>query len=41
MNNKFDIKLVHENFVIALHEEDDVKLKEYLDSYEELNKYCS
>lgn len=38
MNNKFDIKLVHDNFITSLHEEDDVKLQDYLYSYEELNK---
>ncbi|KAF2886212.1 hypothetical protein ILUMI_19962 [Ignelater luminosus] len=41
MNDKFDIKLVHDNFLTSLHEDDDVKLKEYLYSYEELNKFCN
>lgn len=36
---KFDLKVVHDNFVTSLHEEDDVHLKYYLESYDELNKY--
>ncbi|KAK5647031.1 hypothetical protein RI129_005495 [Pyrocoelia pectoralis] len=41
MNNHFDIKLVHDNFQFSLNEENDVLLKEYLDGYEELNKFCN
>lgn len=35
---KFDLQVVHDNFVTSLTEEDDVILKHYLDSYYELNK---
>lgn len=35
---KFDLKVVHDKFLTSLHEEDDVHLKYYLESYEELNK---
>ncbi|CAH1959614.1 unnamed protein product [Acanthoscelides obtectus] len=35
----FNIKLVHENFEAAVHEDDDVLLQYYLDSFEELNKF--
>nr|CAI5837729.1 unnamed protein product [Callosobruchus analis] len=38
-NDYFDIKVVHENFEAAVHEEDDVLLQYYLDSFEELNKF--
>ncbi|KAK4880324.1 hypothetical protein RN001_008470 [Aquatica leii] len=40
MTNTFNIKFVHDNFQLSLHESDDVLLKEYLVSYEELNKFC-
>lgn len=36
--DKFTIKIVKDNFESALSKEDDVRLKEYLDSFEELNK---
>ncbi|CAH1176064.1 unnamed protein product [Phaedon cochleariae] len=36
---KFDIKIVSENFEAALHKEDDVQIQEYLDSFEELNRF--
>ncbi|KRT81030.1 hypothetical protein AMK59_6045, partial [Oryctes borbonicus] len=37
---KFDLVIVHESFSKALHdEEDDVKLEDYLNSYQELNKF--
>lgn len=35
---KFDLQLVHDNFLTSLTDEDDVILKYYLDSYHELNK---
>jgi len=41
MSNKFDIKLVHDCCLNSLHEDDDVRMQEYLDSYEELDKFCS
>jgi len=41
MNNKFDIKLVHDSCLNSLHDEDDVKMKEYLLGYEELDKFCN
>jgi hypothetical protein len=37
-NEKFQLKVVQDSFVAALHEDDDVELKSYLNSYEELNK---
>ncbi|CAH1104890.1 unnamed protein product [Psylliodes chrysocephalus] len=37
--DKFTIKIVKDNFESALSKEDDVRLKEYLDSFEELNKF--
>lgn len=36
---KFDLQLVHDNFLTSLTDEDDVLLRYYLDSYYELNKY--
>lgn len=36
---KFDLQVVHDNFLTSLKEDDDVLLKYYLDSYHELNKY--
>ncbi|CAG9854685.1 unnamed protein product [Phyllotreta striolata] len=38
-SDKFDIKIVKNNFESALLNEDDVRLQEYLDSFEELNKF--
>ncbi|XP_044268372.1 ceramide-1-phosphate transfer protein [Tribolium madens] len=38
-SEKFDLKVVEENFSSALCEEDDVQLQGYLNSYEELNKF--
>jgi hypothetical protein len=38
-NEKFQLKVVQDSFVAALHEDDDVELKSYLNSYEELNKF--
>lgn len=35
---RFDLQVVHENFLTSLIDEDDVILKSYLDSYYELNK---
>lgn len=35
---KFDIQIVGEKFQEALHEDDDVKLQQYLESFEELNR---
>lgn len=37
-SEKFDIKIVYEKFGAAVHEEDDVHLQFYLESFEELNK---
>lgn len=34
----FDIKVVGDKFQAAVHENDDVNLQNYLESYEELNK---
>ncbi|KAB0797769.1 hypothetical protein PPYR_08762 [Photinus pyralis] len=39
--SNFDISLIHNNFQQSLAEENDVALKEYLDGYEELNKFCN
>lgn len=36
---KFDLQVVHDNFLSSLTDEDDIFLKYYLDSYDELNKY--
>lgn len=36
---KFDLQVVHDNFVTSLADEDDIILQHYLDSYYELNKY--
>ncbi|XP_018577644.1 ceramide-1-phosphate transfer protein isoform X2 [Anoplophora glabripennis] len=38
-NEKFDIKIVYDKFEAALHEEDDIHLQFYLESFEELNKF--
>ena len=38
VKDKFDLVVVHDNFLTSLHYEDDVSLKEYLSSYDELNK---
>lgn len=35
---KFDIQIVGEKFEAAIHEDDDVNIQYYLESYEELNK---
>lgn len=35
---KFDLQLVHDYFLASLKDDDDVNLKNYLDSYYELNK---
>lgn len=35
---KFDIQIVGDKFQDAIHEDDDVNLQYYLESYEELNK---
>ncbi|KAF5277729.1 hypothetical protein FQR65_LT03709 [Abscondita terminalis] len=40
MTNTFNIQFVHDNFQLSLHEDDDILLKEYLESYEELNRFC-
>lgn len=37
-SEKFDIKIVHDNFLQAMHESDDVALNYYLQSYKELYK---
>lgn len=39
--NNFDISLIHNNFQQSLVEENDVALREYLEGYEELNKFCN
>ncbi|KAG5878890.1 hypothetical protein JTB14_031548 [Gonioctena quinquepunctata] len=39
VQEKFDIAIVHEKFGAALLDEDDVQLQEYLESFEELNKF--
>lgn len=36
---KFDLQVVHDKFLNSLCEEDDVLIKYYLESYDELNKY--
>lgn len=36
--DEFNLLMVHDLLVDAVHEDDDVKLKNYLDSYMELNK---
>lgn len=35
---KFDIQIVGDKFRNAIHNEDDVQLKQYLEGFEELNK---
>ncbi|KAF5287070.1 hypothetical protein FQA39_LY16055 [Lamprigera yunnana] len=40
MTNTFNIKYVHDHFQQCLHNDDDILLKEYLESYEELNRFC-
>lgn len=37
-SSKFDINAVYDNLIVALHEDDDVKLDHYIRSYNELNK---
>lgn len=38
-DEKFDLLVVHENFLKSLYEEEeDIRLEDYLNSYEELNK---
>lgn len=37
-NCKFDIKVVNDEFEAALHQDDDIHLIHYLESFEELNK---
>lgn len=37
--DKFDIKIVHDKFQAALHENDDVDLELYLESFDELSKW--
>ncbi|KAJ8944104.1 hypothetical protein NQ314_009547 [Rhamnusium bicolor] len=42
INDKFfDIKIVHDKFQAAVHEDDDVQLLLYLESFEELNKFVT
>ncbi|KAJ8963731.1 hypothetical protein NQ317_012203 [Molorchus minor] len=36
---RFDIQIVHDKFCAAVHEDDDVHLESYLQSFEELNKF--
>lgn len=39
-DEKFDLLVVHENFLKSLYEEEeDIRLEDYLNSYEELNKF--
>lgn len=38
-SDKFDIKIVHDNFQECMHESDDINLKYYLESYKELYKF--
>nr|XP_023029251.1 ceramide-1-phosphate transfer protein [Leptinotarsa decemlineata] len=38
-SKNFDMRIVYENFEIALSKEDDVQLQNYLESFEELNKF--
>ncbi|GLV38257.1 uncharacterized protein CBL_12905 [Carabus blaptoides fortunei] len=38
-SEKFDIKIVHDNFLQCMHESDDVRLQCYLESYKELYKF--